>query len=192
MCIAEEKNKDKIKENPNELGCALAEEFMAYNYKYILGTFLAVYAHKYSNFDDIVNLNNYINEFNDKTVYDICSGIGIDLNDEDFSQKYPEVLSVMLGRGLLRDPYLIERIKEVKINGYDKLKEFHDIVLEGYKKVLYGDKAILFKMKELWGYMIDVFGLEEKEKYAKKIKKVQKLSEYEVLIHNIFTIATGW
>ena len=40
--------------------------------------------------------------------------------------------------------------------------------------------------------MIDVFGLEEKEKYAKKIKKVQKLSEYEVLIHNIFTIATGW
>ena len=87
LCIAEEKNKDKIKENPNEPGCALAEEFMAYNYKYILGTFLAVYAHKYSNFDDIVNLNNYINEFNDKTVYDICSGIGIDLNDEYFSQK---------------------------------------------------------------------------------------------------------
>lgn len=87
LCIAEEKNKDRIKENPNELGCALAEEFMAYNYKYILGTFLAVYAHKYSDFNDIVNLNNHINEFNDKTVYDICSGIGIDLNDEDFSQK---------------------------------------------------------------------------------------------------------
>lgn len=87
LCIVEEKNKDRIKENPNELGCALANEFMAYNYKYILGTFLAVYAHKYSDFNDIVNLNNHINEFNDKTVYDICSDIGIDLNDENFFQK---------------------------------------------------------------------------------------------------------
>lgn len=87
LCIAERKNKDRIKENPNELGCALAEEFMSYNYKYILGTFLAVYAHKYSDFNDIVNLNNHIHEFNDKTVYDICYGIGIDLNAEDFSQK---------------------------------------------------------------------------------------------------------
>lgn len=87
LCIAEEKNKDRIKENPNEAGCTLAEEFMSYNYKYILGTFLAVYAHKYSDFNDIVNLNNHINELNDKTVYDICSSIGINLDDEDFSQK---------------------------------------------------------------------------------------------------------
>lgn len=86
LCVAEEKNRDKIKENPNEFGCILAEEFIAFDYAYILGTFLAVYAHKYSNFNDIVNLNNHINEFNDKTIFDICLCIGIDLNDEDFSQ----------------------------------------------------------------------------------------------------------
>ena len=111
---------------------------------------------------------------------------------DEFHEKYPDASSVMIGRGALKDPFLAEKIKGINNGGYDRLIEFHDIILTGYKKILSGDKAILFKMKELWGYMIDVFGLEEKEKYAKKIKKVQKLSEYEVLIHNIFTIATGW
>ncbi len=87
LSIILEKNKDIIKENPNELGCILAEEFMSYNYKYMLGTFLAIYAYKYSDFEDIVKLNNCINELKHKTIYDICLDIGIDLNDEDFLQK---------------------------------------------------------------------------------------------------------
>ena len=60
---------------------------MSYNYKYMLGTFLAIYAHKYSDFEDIVKLNNCFNELKHKTIYDICLDIGIDLNDEDFLQK---------------------------------------------------------------------------------------------------------
>lgn len=87
LCIAEEKNKERIKENPKKLGCVLAEEFIAYNYKYILGTFLAIYAYKYSNFSEIVSLNNHINEIDDKSIFDICLNIGIDLRDEMFPQK---------------------------------------------------------------------------------------------------------
>ncbi len=87
LCIAEEKNKEKIKENPNELGRLLSEEFIAYNYKYILGTFLAFYAYKYCNFDDIVYLNNHISEFDDKSISDICLNIGVNLNDVNFSQE---------------------------------------------------------------------------------------------------------
>jgi len=87
LCIAEEKNKEKIKKNPNELGRTLSEEFITFNYKYILGTFLAIYAYQYCDFNDIVYLNNHINEYNDKSIFDICLSIGIDLKDEYFSQK---------------------------------------------------------------------------------------------------------
>lgn len=85
LCIAEEENKEIIKGNPNMLGCVLSNEF--YNYKYILGTLLAFYASKYSNFNDIVYLNNHITEYDDKSFYDICLNIGIDLNDENFQEK---------------------------------------------------------------------------------------------------------
>ena len=54
---------------------------------YVLGTFLAIYAHKYCDFNDIVNLNNHIHELDYKSIIDICLSIGIDLNDEGFSQK---------------------------------------------------------------------------------------------------------
>lgn len=87
LCIIEEKNKDRIKENPDEFGSILSEKFIAYNYKYILGTFLAVYAYKHCNFNDIVYLNNHISEFDEKSVFDICLSIGINLNDKNFSKE---------------------------------------------------------------------------------------------------------
>lgn len=87
LCIVEESYKDEIEENPNMLGSILSDAFITTNYRYILGTLLAIYAYKYSNFDDIVYLNNHINDYNDKSVYDICSSIGIDLKSKDFNEK---------------------------------------------------------------------------------------------------------
>lgn len=49
------------------------------------------------------------------------------------------------------------------------MKEFHDKLYSDYRKVLFGDKTVLYKMKELWWYMISMFT--DHEKYAKKIKK---------------------
>ncbi len=110
LCIAEEVNKDRIKKNPNESGHILAEEFMSYNYKYILGTFLALYARKYSNFNDVVNLNNHINELNDKTIYDICLSIGIDLNDENFVQKLFDSMKEYINAKQFESAKLIKKL----------------------------------------------------------------------------------
>lgn len=82
----EMQNEAVIKENPDLLGEILSQEFIERDYKYILGTLLAFYALKYCNFTDIVNLNNQINELNDKNVIEICSQIGINLNDKNFLQ----------------------------------------------------------------------------------------------------------
>ena len=92
LSLVEQNNKEKIKENPNSLGCILSEEFITQNYRYILGTILAIYARKYVKFEDVVHLNNHINEYDNKSVYDICLSIGVDLKDENFQQKLFEAI----------------------------------------------------------------------------------------------------
>ena len=92
LSLAEQNNEEKIKESPNSLGFILSEEFITKNYRYILGTILAIYARKYANFEDIVYLNNHINEYDNKSVYEICLSIGIDLDDEKFQQKLFEAM----------------------------------------------------------------------------------------------------
>lgn len=88
----EERNKEKIKKDPKILGELLSEEFITFNYKYLLGTILAIYAQYYAKFDDIVNLNNHIAEYDHKSVYEICLSIGIDYSEDDFIKKSMKAL----------------------------------------------------------------------------------------------------
>ena len=55
--------------------------------------------------------------------------------------------------------------------------------LEGITTYVY--RNVLFKMKELWFYMISLF--DDAEKIAKKIKKTERLKEYETIINTLFT-----
>ncbi len=103
---------------------------------------------------------------------------------KEFVDDFPDVSSVMLGRGLLANPGLTKDIKNnIKI---DKklLREFHDRLYSDYKNILYGDVNVLYKMKGLWFYMISVFS--NNEKYAKKIKKALRLSDYDEAISSLF------
>lgn len=78
------KNEKEIKQTPIILGEVLSEEFLTKDYRYILGTILALYALKYANMKDIVFLNNHIGEYENQTIYDICLRIGIDLKETNF------------------------------------------------------------------------------------------------------------
>ena len=90
----------------------------------------------------------------------------------------------MLGRGILANPGLMNEIKSN--NNIDKkiLKNFHDELLNKYVELFKEDRNTLFKMKELWGYMIYIFS--DNKKYAKKIKKSQKLSDYNEAVSSLF------
>ena len=59
-----------------------------------------------------------------------------------------------------------------------------DRIYVDYQKVLSGDRTILFKMKELWFYMAPLFT--NYEKYAKKIRKSEKLTVYEKAVEALF------
>ena len=101
-----------------------------------------------------------------------------------FSDDFPSVDTLMFGRGLLVHPGLISDItNNIKLEK-NTLKDFHDKIYEDYKRILFGDTNVLFKMKELWFYMIPVFS--DNAKYAKKNKKSKKLYDYDEAVSSLF------
>lgn len=103
---------------------------------------------------------------------------------EEFAASFPSVETVMLGRGVIANPGLVNQItNHIKLDK-NLLKEYHDKICEDYQKILSGDRNVVFKMKEIWFYMIPMFT--DNAKYAKKIKKAVKLADYEEAVSSLF------
>lgn len=114
--------------------------------------------------------------------------------------QFTEVDKVMIGRGILKTPSLIERITEETDEGKcgdvgkgfirtaaeekARLRSYHDDILQGYAEVMYGDTPTLYKMKELWVYLAENF--RAPEKYMKKIRKCERVKDYEIVVDNLF------
>lgn len=103
---------------------------------------------------------------------------------QEFTQKFPEVDTIMLGRGLIANPGLVKSIQEGYQMDVVTLRAFHDRLLHDYAETLSGDINILYKMKEFWFYMGPMFTDADKER--KKIRKCNRLSEYHVIVENLF------
>ena len=103
---------------------------------------------------------------------------------QEFTEKFPQVECIMCGRGVIGNPGLIDEIKEGVFLEKHTLKAFHDKLYNSYQQVLSGDKTVLFKMKEIWYYMIHIFS--NHEIYEKKIRKAAKCSEYDRIIAKLF------
>ena len=107
---------------------------------------------------------------------------------EKLTNRFPKLESVMLGRGLLSDPYLIGRLRgdtlpEEKVRRAS-IREFHEQLMTEYGAVLSSDRDLLYKMKELWIYLLDSFC--DSEKARKQIRKCEKLSEYRSIVSELF------
>lgn len=103
---------------------------------------------------------------------------------ERFTGAFPAVDRVMLGRGLLMNPGLAGEIRQGERMDKQTLRNFHDRLYAGYQEVMCGPKPVLFKMKELWGFLAPVFT--DYGKYAKKIKKSENLRAYETAVDALF------
>ena len=99
-------------------------------------------------------------------------------------KEFPQVDKIMIGRGILANPGLIDEIKEKKFITKEILKQFHDEIFENYTILLKEDKNAMYRMKELWGYMSHIFT--NNKKYYKKIKKAQKAIDYKVAVNSLF------
>lgn len=79
-----------IEKNPDKKGYYLCRDFILIDYKYVLGTILAVYCYKYSSLQDVVDLNDNISIWDSLTMEEILKKLGIDLYDTDFVNKMKE------------------------------------------------------------------------------------------------------
>ncbi len=101
-----------------------------------------------------------------------------------WKMNFPQTDRIMLGRGLLMNPGLAEVLKGGQMPDMDRICAFHEAVYQAYKEHMPGDRVVLFKMKELWAYLIRMF--EDPGKYGKKIRKAERLSAYEAAVHCLF------
>ncbi|MGU8311254.1 tRNA dihydrouridine synthase [Clostridium perfringens] len=99
-------------------------------------------------------------------------------------EEFKEVDKIMLGRGILANPALMNEILNNEFMDKKVLKEFHDEIFSKYREVFNEDRNAMFRMKELWGYMIYMFS--NNKKYAKKIKKAQKVVDYNQAVTSLF------
>jgi tRNA-dihydrouridine synthase len=98
---------------------------------------------------------------------------------------FPELNTIMLGRGILANPGLMNEIKDNTFADKKVLKDFHDEIFSNYIELFNEDRNAMRKMKELWGYMAWIFS--DNKKYAKKIKKSQNVRDYNDAVLSLFS-----
>ena len=109
---------------------------------------------------------------------------------------FPTLTSVMLGRGLIGNPFLLEEIKDDNLvdsmaineriaDDVKRFWEFHDDVLVNYQRVmpLEMELTVVFKMKELWRYMLASFT--DGEKYRQGINEAMSIISYLKVIEKM-------
>ena len=107
--------------------------------------------------------------------------------------KLPRIDTVMIGRGILQDPGLLQQLKAADgayypVTSYEErlntLKEFHNSLLIGYQKIMSGDTNTLYKMKDLWTFLSRSF--DNPDKYVKKIRKATDITDYKIAVNTLF------
>ena len=104
---------------------------------------------------------------------------------------FPCTEAVMIGRGLLQNPFLAEQSTETGESGEaaagggngegapdrQRLRRFHDMLVWGYLEAYPENRnVVLAKLKELWDYL--QYSFPGSEKLIKKMKKSRTVEEY--------------
>lgn len=101
-----------------------------------------------------------------------------------FCESFPTVDTVMLGRGVFKNPGLVDELNGKEPLQPVKLKQFMEELCLGYEEIMPGELHTLFKMKEVWVYLGEFFPGEEK--LMKKIKKSNSTAEYKAVLRELW------
>ncbi len=99
-------------------------------------------------------------------------------------ERFPALDRVMIGRGLLVDPALHLQLQGGRMPDRAALRTFHDRIYDWYRQEMPGARPVLFKMKELWAYMGQLF--EDGRRPLKKIRKAERTEAYEAAVEELF------
>ncbi len=94
----------------------------------------------------------------------------------------PSIDRIMIGRGIIANPELIEALHGAPSCDRDRLQSFLSDICDRYiTEMGGGDRNTLYKLKELWVYMGALFP--DADKYIKRIKKANCLTEYHAAVN---------
>ncbi len=111
--------------------------------------------------------------------------IGSKADMQILSKRFPDLHGYMVGRGILRYPYLLELFRKGTTDeSTDRIKAFHDELFFANQNVL-APPNLLGKMKELWKFMGQ--GFHEGEHFTAKILRADKIETYNHYICDFFS-----
>lgn len=98
---------------------------------------------------------------------------------ETLLQKYPQIRSVMIGRGLIADPGMLS-------GGTDKaaLEAFMNELMSVYEVEFGGSRNAIFRLKENWSFLHSRF--EGCDKLWKRLRKTTDAAEFKSITAEIF------
>ena len=104
---------------------------------------------------------------------------------------YPGVNRWMIGRGLIADPFLAERLRgNLAPRDLNRLRAFLDDLLTVAVEESHGDKQVLGRFKELWGYLH--LSLRHGERVWGSVKICRTLDEYHRVVAAVFEDFPGF
>jgi len=137
----------------------------------------------YKGSTDRISIAQCVAKSNHSIVYngDITS-----LNEfKELQLQFPEITKWMIGRGVLKNPFLAGEIAGGKATEpLQQLQFFHNDLYSCYRELLSGQAHLLGRMKQLWFYLSAMFP--PRKKTWKKIKKCNTEQHYQDVIDALF------
>ncbi len=129
------------------------------------------------------------------TLYALCKHQVIyngDINTPEDLERvkalFPEIDRFMIGRGLLKNPFLGLQLRGVDIaqsTAKSMLYRFHNEILEHYVKHTPNERYLIGKMKEFWTYLAE--RVDPNHEYLSQIRRSQTLREYRHISEKLLT-----
>jgi tRNA-dihydrouridine synthase len=103
-----------------------------------------------------------------------------------FSERYPSIQLLMLGRGILRNPFLPAQIKGLALpdNPQAIVYQFVDELYHAIRHQRNDNPSVLNAMKEYWSYLCEFF--DEPLRVFRKIRKSKNFRDFEEAVADIF------
>lgn len=101
---------------------------------------------------------------------------------EKVVKEYPDLDSIMIGRGAIANPAIFREIKGGAKLENKELAEFTLLLADRYMQVLKSEVFTLRKLKEIWVYIL--WNFPNEKKFAKAIMKTNSLEDFKQIIKN--------
>lgn len=102
---------------------------------------------------------------------------------DGFTKRFPEVKTVMIGRGLMANPAMVAKIYGVQ-EEKTTLQKFHRELCAGYTDVFGSTATAMPRMKAIWAHMLPRF--EGGDNYRKAMIKTRHWSDFLSVTEEIF------